>query len=152
MWREEFSNELPFYGHRNWILVVDKAFPLQSSAGISYICSGEEIEDALEFVLESVNAASHVKPIIYTDKELTVLSQIGEEEAQMVEKLDSILKNYEVNSLLHDEIFKKMDEASKMFNVMIIKTESNIAYSSIFIELDCGYWNGEKEAKLRELL
>ncbi len=28
-WKQQLNKELPLLGHRNWILVVDKAFPLQ---------------------------------------------------------------------------------------------------------------------------
>ena len=34
MWKQEFEQLLPKLGHRNWILVVDQAYPLQSAQGI----------------------------------------------------------------------------------------------------------------------
>ncbi len=140
---------LQLLGHRNWILIVDKAYPLQSANGIDYINTGESHEDVLKYVLAEVAAASHVKPTIYTDKEFDYLSALGEKEAQMVEAMKSAFEGYEVQSILHDEIFTKLDTASKLFNVMVIKTESTVAYSSVFVELDCGYWTAEKEAALR---
>ena len=36
-WQEVLEEDLHLLGHRNWILVVDKAFPEQSSAGMKYI-------------------------------------------------------------------------------------------------------------------
>lgn len=30
-WKQQLDRELPLLGHRNWILVVDKAFPMQTS-------------------------------------------------------------------------------------------------------------------------
>lgn len=152
MWKKEFDAVLPLLGHRNWILIVDKAFPLQSAAGMSYINSNETIGKVITEVLSKIDCVSHIKPIIYTDKELEILPQIGEAEAKMAENIKSLLSSYEVNSMLHDEVFTKLDTASKLFNVVVIKTESTIAYSSIFIELDCGYWTAEKEQKLRSLL
>ncbi len=152
MWKSEFEQVLPLLGHRNWILVVDKAFPLQSAAGMTYINSSESIEDVLSYVLESVDKASHVKPIIYTDKEFQCLSQFGGAEAQLVENFGKIFEGREVQSILHDEIFTKLDTASKLFNVVVIKTEATVAYSSVFFELDCGYWTAEKEQKLRSML
>ncbi len=152
MWRSEFERVLPLLGHRNWILVVDKAFPLQSAAGMTYLNSAEPIEDVLTYVLKSVDNASHVKPIIYTDKELQALTQFGGTDAAMVDTINATLKSREVQSILHDEVFTKLDTASKLFNVMVIKTESTVAYSSIFIELDCGYWTAERESLLRSKL
>ncbi len=150
MWKSEFERVLPLLGHRNWILVVDKAFPLQSAAGMSYLNSGEPIDDVLQYVMTSIDSATHIKPIIYTDKELQLLTQFGGDEAAMVETLNSAFEGREVQSILHDEIFAKLDTASKLFNVVVIKTESTVAYSSVFIELDCGYWTAEKEQQLRK--
>ena len=70
----------------------------------------------------------------------------------MVESMGKIFEGVEVNSIMHEDIFAKLDTASKLFNVLVIKTESTVAYSSVFIELDCGYWTAEKEAKLRSLI
>ena len=151
MWNNEFKKLLPLLGHRNWILIVDKAFPLQSAAGMTYLDSNEELPTVLNSVLSSIDKASHLKPVIYTDKELEVLPKIGESEGQMVAQIKECLGEREINSILHDDVFKKIDAASKLFNVLVIKTESTIAYSSVFIELDCGYWTAEKEQKLREL-
>jgi hypothetical protein len=36
-----------------------------------------------------------------------------------------------------------------MFSILIIKSTMTIPYTSVFIELDCGYWDGEREATLR---
>ncbi|MFI3277823.1 MAG: hypothetical protein SNH13_00255 [Rikenellaceae bacterium] len=152
MWKSEFSDILPLLGHRNWVLVVDKAYPLQSASGIKYINSGQPLDLVLTEVLRQIDLASHVKPVIYTDKELTQLANIGDKEAEMVDTLNKIFNGREVQSLLHDLVFEKLDAASKLFNVVVIKTESTVAYSSVFFELDCGYWNAEKEQKLRELL
>ncbi len=152
MWKNKFNETLELLGHRNWILVVDKAYPLQSANGIEYINTGEEHTKVIKYVMERINSASHIKPIIYTDKEFEVLPQIGEAEAAMCKAMSAALEGNEVNSILHDEIFAKLDAASKLFNVMVVKTESTIAYSSLFIELDCGYWTADKESKLRELM
>ncbi len=149
MWKKNFNDTLQLLGHRNWVLIVDKAYPLQSANGIDYINTDEPLEEVLPYVLEQLEAAPHVKPTIYTDRELNYLAAIGEKEATMVESLNQILKNYETQSILHDEVFSKLDAASKLFNVCVIKTESTVAYSSIFVELDCGYWSAEKEAQLR---
>ncbi len=152
MWKTEFERVLPLLGHRNWILVVDKAYPLQSAAGMTYINSSEPIEEVLKYVLQSIDQESHIKPIIYTDRELQALNQFGGKEAEMVATINGVLDGREVESIMHDDIFGKLDTASKLFNVIVIKTESTVAYSSVFVELDCGYWTAQKEAKLRASL
>jgi hypothetical protein len=36
-----------------------------------------------------------------------------------------------------------------MFRILIVKTDMIIPYTSVFFELDCGYWNAEAEGRLR---
>lgn len=150
-WKETFTTDLDMLGHRNWILVVDKAFPEQSSAGMQYIYVEEELLPTLEYVLEILDQSSHVKPLIYRDKEL---SFIGEEQVEGIEAFrsaaDKVLEGRPVNTLLHDEVFKLLDESASLFRVLVIKTSCTLPYTSVFLQLDCSYWNGENEKLLRE--
>jgi len=151
MWKEKLAEMLPLLGHRNWILVVDKAYPLQSAAGIATLYAPQPIEKVLEHTLEAVGCADHLRPVIYMDRELGYLD---EELCPGVEELKQqyagLTRGFSVNSLPHDEIFPKLDAASKFFSVLAIKTDGLIPYSSIFIELDCGYWDASREKYLRE--
>ncbi len=72
-WQEEFNKMLPFLGHRNWVLVVDKAFPLQNSPGITMINTGEKLIPVLQFVISRINESTHVQPVFYNDAELKYL-------------------------------------------------------------------------------
>jgi hypothetical protein len=150
-WKETFTDQLQLLGHRNWILVVDKAFPAQTAAGIEVINSGEYLLPALDFVLEEIEKATHVKPVIYTDHEL---SFIAPEQVPAIEEyrtgLNDLLSGYEIQTILHDTVFVKIDQASRLFKVLVIKSEETIPYSSVFIELDCRYWSPEQEKVLRE--
>jgi len=152
-WEDEFQQKLPLLGHRNWVLVVDKAFPLQSAQGMTVINTGEQLPDVLQYVIGSISTSSHVKPIVFTDLEF---AQITEDLSPGVDALkksiSTSLKNYPQNTLLHNDVFAKLDSASNLFEVLVLKTESTIAYSSVFIQLDCAYWNAEKEKKLRSRL
>jgi len=150
-WTQEFDHVLPLLGHRNWILVVDKAYPYQSAPGITTLDTKAPLPMVLEKVVDAIKASAHVKPIFYTDQELGF---IAEEMAPGVEacrkEIARILEGAQTQTLLHDSVFAKLDAASKLFNVVILKTESAIAYSSVFIELDCAYWDADKEKALRE--
>ena len=150
-WTQEFDRLLPLLGHRNWILVVDKAYPLQSAPGITTLDTKMPLTSVLERVVAAIKASTHVKPLFYTDQELGFIS---EEMAHGVEshraELARILAGTQTQTLLHDSVFAKLAEAAKLFNVVILKTEGTIAYSSVFIELDCAYWSADKEKKLRD--
>ncbi len=155
MWTEEFVKVLPLLGHRNWILVVDKAFPLQSASGMTYLNTREPLPDVLERVLSDVQKSSHIRPIIYTDKELDALDEsfckgIDELRRDLKNTIADHAEGAEIRQILHEEIFAKLDEASKLFNIVVLKTEAVLPYTSVFIELDCGYWNAEQENELRK--
>jgi hypothetical protein len=45
-----------------------------------------------------------------------------------------------------------MDASSKLFKILVLKTNETLAYSSVFLQLDCAYWNAEKEGHLREAM
>lgn len=150
-WTQEFDRMLPLLGHRNWILVVDKAYPYQSAPGITTIDTKAPLTAVLEKVVADMKASSHVKPIFYTDQELGFITEAMAPGVESHRKeLARILAGTQTQTLLHDSVFAKLAEASKLFNVVILKTEGTIAYSSVFIELDCAYWNADKETSLRE--
>lgn len=152
-WQSTLEQDLHLLGHRNWILVVDKAFPEQSSPGMKYIYVEQDLLPTLEYVLEKVEASSHVKPIIFQDKEL---SYITEEQIEGIaafrSEAEKILEGKEVNTLLHDEVFSMLDESSSLFRVLVIKTNCTIPYTSVFLQLDCSYWNSDQENALREAM
>jgi hypothetical protein len=150
-WTQELDRILPLLGHRNWLLVVDKAYPFQSAPGITTLDTKAPLPDVLERVVSAITSSTHVKPVFYTDQELGFIS---EDMAPGVEALRAalgrILSGAETQTLPHDSVFAKLAEAAKLFNVVILKTEGTIAYSSVFIELDCAYWSAEKEKALRD--
>jgi L-fucose mutarotase/ribose pyranase (RbsD/FucU family) len=152
-WKELLTDELPMLGHRNWILVVDKAFPAQTAAGIKVINTGEALQNVLQFTLQKIDRSLHVKPIIYTDKELGFITPALVPLINDYKKdLQKTLKGIEPLTLMHDSVFVKIDQASKLFKVIVLKTEETIPYSSVFIQLDCKYWSPENEKSLRELM
>jgi D-ribose pyranose/furanose isomerase RbsD len=152
-WKQQLNKELPLLGHRNWILVVDKAFPLQNAEGVITLDTGDELLDVLKYTLGQVESANHIKPIIYTDQELGFITRELVPEIENYRKsLTGIIGNSDIQVLLHDSVFVKIDEASKLFKTLVLKTNETIPYSSVFIQLDCKYWSPNQEAQLRELM
>lgn len=152
-WKTQFSEQLPLLGHRNWILVVDKAFPQQNAPGILTINTGEALLPVLQYTLNQINESTHVRPLFYTDKEL---NYITEKQVPEIEKFKSdlfgIIPSGQTQTLLHDSVFVKIAKASELFRIIVLKTEQVIPYSSVFLQLDCKYWSGENENQLREAI
>ena len=150
-WRARLKEELPLLGHRNWIAVVDSAYPLQTSAGVETIETNASQLDVVRTVLDQLGKAKHVRPVLFTDAELKV---VPETDAAGVtayrEALSTLLGKTDVQSLPHEEIISKLDEAGKTFHVLVLKTNMTIPYTSVFIRLECGYWSADAEKRLRE--
>jgi L-fucose mutarotase/ribose pyranase (RbsD/FucU family) len=149
-WQAKLHRELPLLGHRNWIVIADSAYPLQTAAGIETIYADADQLEVLAAVLQAVSKTHHVKPIVYTDAEL---KHVPENRAPGVnayrEALGKLLPSQGVFELPHEEIISKLDQAGKTFKVFLIKTRLTIPYTSVFLQLDCAYWNSDSEQELR---
>ena len=149
-WRARMKSELPAYGHRNWIVVADAAYPKQSAPGIETIATGARQIEVLEAALAEIKAAPHVQAIVLLDKEL---DSVSEADAPGVtayrQQLKVALKGKQVQVMPHEDIIKKLDKGSELFNVLLLKTDMVLPYTSVFLQLECGYWNAEKEKRLR---
>jgi hypothetical protein len=53
-----------------------------------------------------------------------------------------------VESLPHDRIIANIEEASTHFNILVLKTNMVIPYTSVFIRLDCKYWGADAEQRM----
>src|ERR1700686_1285750 len=88
-WRAVLDEELPVLGHRNWIVIVDSAYPLQSSPGVETIETGEDHLAVVDYVLGTLQNSTHVRPLVHTDKELEF---VPEKEAPGVSRYREELK------------------------------------------------------------
>lgn len=149
-WQQKVNEELPLLGHRNWIVIVDSAYPLQSGSGVETVETGTDQLAVLDYVLDSIKHSEHVRPLVHTDSEL---EYVPEAEAPGVDQyrreLKTKLAGVPTDSILHQTLIDRLNELGKSFHVLILKTNMAIPYTSVFLQLDCKYWSGESEAKLR---
>ena len=152
-WKARLREVLPLFGHRNWIVVADSAYPAQSRPGIETLASGADQLHVVRRVLEAIDSAAHVRANVYADEELAF---VPEEDAPGVEDyrrdLKVALDGAHVQYIPHEQIIHKLDQSAQVFRVLIIKTELTIPYTSVFFELDCGYWSADAEQRLREAI
>lgn len=152
-WEHQLNTLLPLYGHRNWIVVADSAYPAQSKPGIETVVSGVGQLEVARKVLDAVNASRHVRANIYLDQELQF---VAEKDAPGVTRyrsqLDDLLKNANRTTMLHEQIIAKLDQVSQVFRVLIIKSDLTIPYTTIFFELGCAYWPADSEQRMRQAM
>jgi hypothetical protein len=149
-WRQKVAEAMPLLGHRNWILIVDSAYPLQAAPGIETIDTGASQLEVVHHVLSVIDRSIHVRPVITMDAELPF---VPENDAPGVSKyrteINDALHNYPVDSLPHERVLANIEEASKHFNILVLKTNMAVPYTSVFIRLDCKYWSADAEQRLR---
>jgi D-ribose pyranose/furanose isomerase RbsD len=152
-WKERLNAVLPLFGHRNWIVVADSAYPAQSNPGIETIVAGGDQIAVVEHVLAAIAACRHIRAKVYADKEL---AHVAESDAPGVlnycHELEKLLNGADVSYLPHEQIIHKLDESAKLFRILLIKTDLCTPYTSVFFELDCGYWSAEAEQRLRRAI
>lgn len=152
-WKDKLKKELPLLGHRNWIVVADSAYPLQTAPGIETIYVEADQLEVVKGVLAELAKTKHVKPTIYTDVEMKFVAETNAPGITAYrDGLGKVLTNQPVQVLPHEQIIGKLDEAGKTFKVLLIKTPLTKPYTSVFFQLECGYWNAESEQQLREAL
>jgi len=149
-WKSKVAESIPLLGHRNWILIVDSAYPLQSSPGVETIETNTSHLDVLRYVLGAFNNSIHVRPLIYMDSELPFVPDEDAPGASAYRsQIEKILSDYTIESLPHERVIARIDETSKQFHVLVLKTTMTIPYSSVFIRLDCKYWSADAEKRMR---
>jgi len=152
-WRSHLNDELQVMGHRNWILIVDSAYPEQVGSGIETIETNSDQFDVVRTVLTGIKDSIHVRPVIFMDAELPF---VPEQKAPGVSsyrsKISALLHDYAVNSRLHQSLIDEVGKDSAQYRVLILKTNLAIPYTSVFIHLDCKYWGAEDERDLREIM
>ena len=65
-WDEILKNRLELYGHRNWLVVADSAYPAQSKPGIETIVADADQATVLDRVRTILGACKHVTATVYT--------------------------------------------------------------------------------------
>ena len=150
-WQSRVATDLPLLGHRNWILIVDSAYPEQVGPGIETFETNADQLAVVREVLGQIQNSIHVSPSVFLDAEL---SYVPDQEAPGVSdyraKLTSLLGDYQVHSRLHQTLIDEVAKDGAQYHVLILKTRLTIPYTSVFIHLDCKYWSASNERGLRE--
>jgi len=151
-WEQRLERLLPVFGHRNWIVIADSAYPAQSNPGIETIYTGQDHLRLLGKVLDAMAEHKHVRANLYLDAEL---AHVREDDAPGVNEFRAGLERLVglgARVVEHEKIIAKLDETARLFNVVIFKSNLTIPYTSVFLEFDCGYWNEDAEKRVRNSL
>jgi len=139
---------LPYLGHRNWIVIADMAYPSQSGQGITTLYADEPYADVLRKVKDMIDDAPHVFAHIYNDREILFVDEADSKGISQVREDIKAICGDESTYVMHEKLISRLDEAGKLFNVVIIKTPLTNPYTTTFFELDCAYWGPAKQSVL----
>jgi hypothetical protein len=150
-WKTILAQRLPLLGHRNWVGVVDSAYPAQSVPAIELVATGASHLAVLKQVLGAIRGAPHVRPLARVDRELSALTETMAPGIESLrEKMNRLLGPAEVAIIPHEQLIKRIDAAGRAFRVLLFKSTLSLPYTSVFFELDCGYWSEASERALRQ--
>jgi hypothetical protein len=152
-WAITLRQKLGLFGHRNWIGVVDAAYPTQSSPGIEMISTGAPAPEVFATLISALENAPHVRPVVHTDAELAF---VAVEDAPGVASyrhyLKAVLAPFPVRTMEHEQIIAHLAHAARDFRILLLKTTLLIPYSSVFFDLQCGYWSNAAEERMRSAI
>lgn len=150
-WQQVLRQRLPLLGHRNWVCVVDSAYPWQNSPGIELVDTGSDHVTVLKALLAELKRAPHVRPEIFLDKELDFVPEADAKGIGALRKgLYATLPKSGVEKRLHEETIADLDKAGGTFKVLMLKTTLTLPYTSVFVRLNCGYWSDGAERRMRQ--
>ncbi|MBN8459041.1 MAG: hypothetical protein J0M04_14510 [Verrucomicrobia bacterium] len=151
LWQTAVANQAGQLGYRNWIVVAEASFPAQSRVGIRQVPADVEIPEALDYVLATLEQTQHVRPQLYLPREMrSVENDYAPGIEQHRKRLTNALHGYEPTEIDQQSLLTLLEDANRSFDVLVVRTTTALPYTSVFIELQPGYWDSESEARLRE--
>src|SRR5437016_4159818 len=152
-WQTTLQQRLPLYGHRNWIVVSDAAFPAYSQSGIETIVVNQDLPSVLNYVAKAISSSKHVRAAAFVDQELKFVPEENYPGVtHLREEINRAFGKSNLLSIPHAEVLSKIDDTGKTFRVLFIKTNTTIPYSSVFMRLDCGYMTDEIDSEIRDAI
>jgi D-ribose pyranose/furanose isomerase RbsD len=152
-WRGAVAMQSAQLGYRNWIVIAEASFPAHSRTGIHQINANEEIPAVVDEVLRTLERTEHVTPRIYVARESrAVENDYAPGIDDFREQLLTAMHAHETTELEHESLVTLIEDATKSFDVLVIRTTTALPYTSVFMELQPGYWNADSESALREKL
>jgi D-ribose pyranose/furanose isomerase RbsD len=152
-WESSVNQQVSQLGYRNWIVIAEASFPAHSRNGVSQVNSDAEIPDVVDYVLNALEKTQHVKPNIYLTREMrAVENDVAPGIDVLKDQIKSALHSHEFTEIDQQSLLTLIESAQSSFNVLVIRTSTALPYSSVFLELQPGYWDAESEKQLRQTI
>ncbi|RYD40723.1 MAG: hypothetical protein EOP85_13775 [Verrucomicrobiaceae bacterium] len=150
-WQAAVDRQAGQLGYRNWIVIAEASFPAHNRPGIRQVNASVDVPEALDYVLQVLEQTENVRPHVYVTRELrSVENDFAPGIEDLRKRLHSSLHGHEAAELDQQSLLTLMEDANRSFDVLVIRTPTALPYSSVFLELQPGYWDVDSEMRLRE--
>jgi L-fucose mutarotase/ribose pyranase (RbsD/FucU family) len=149
-WRSVASECLQRFGHRNWLVVADAAYPAQSAPQITTLPTGEDHLAVLRWILDAIAAHPALDANIYLDTELDALTDQRCPGIEPLRREITAALPQPAQFVLHDDLIARLQQDAEQFQVLVLKSTALIPYVSVFLHLQCGYWSPERDQAFRQ--
>lgn len=150
-WQDAIVHQAGQLGYRNWIIIAEASFPAHSRPGARQVSAPVEIPEALDYVLQTLEDTENVRPQIYLTRELrSVENDFAPGIDEFRGRVTTALHGHETTELDQQSLLTLLEDVSRSFDVLVIRTQTALPYSSVFLELRPGYWDAESEKRLRD--
>jgi D-ribose pyranose/furanose isomerase RbsD len=150
-WKGSVNHQVGQLGYRNWIVVAEASFPAHSRPGVSQVVADAEIPEVVDYVLYALEKTQHVKPNIYLTRELRAVdNDVAPGIDTLKAQIKTSLHGHESTEIDQQSLLTLIESAQQSFDVLVIRTSTALPYSSVFLELQPGYWDDDSERQLRK--
>ena len=150
-WQSAVDRQAGQLGYRNWIVIAEASFPAHNRPGIRQVSAPVDVPEALDYVLRALEQTENVRPQIYQTRELrSVENDFAPGIDDLRKRLESSLHGHETTEIDQQSLLTLLQDANRSFDVLVIRTPTALPYSSVFLELQPGYWDVDSETRLRE--
>lgn len=150
-WQAAVNRQAGQLGYRNWIVIAEASFPAHSRPGVRQVNAAVEVPEALDYVLKALEQTENVRPQLYLTRELrSVENDFAPGIDDLRKRIQGSLHGHEATELDQQSLLTLLEDANRSFDVLVVRTQTALPYSSVFLELQPGYWDAESETRLRD--
>jgi L-fucose mutarotase/ribose pyranase (RbsD/FucU family) len=149
-WKGSVNQQVSQLGYRNWIVISEASFPAHSRPGTRQVISDAEVPEVVDYVLHALEQTQHVRPQIYLTREMrSVENDFAPGIDTLRERIRESLHGHEPTELEQQSLITLLESANQSYDILVIRTPTALPYTSVFLELQPGYWDAESEDRLR---
>lgn len=150
-WKGSVNQQVNQLGYRNWIVISEASFPAHSRAGVRQVNANAEVPEVVDYILNALERTQHVRPRVYLTREVrAVENDFAPGIDDMRKRIAESLHGHEPTELDQQSLITLLESANQSYDVLVIRTPTALPYTSVFLELQPGYWDAESEERLRQ--